>query len=223
MLSVGEQQTPATAAIVVCYTAHSSHWYAVNVVNCFSANHCIGKMRACALFILFIVIFAYTNAGCPSAIYRDSYVSLPAAPVFPTTYLAAGIAPPVTPLNPLTQNHWSETANLAAYRPPKVIIHSPFFTHLFSSQLSNHTFNRSHPSPIPCKLYVPTPKLDCRTGMTLLHGEVLSLPMVPRSISRSTPTCSFHPAVSIPPSSSAPSSFLPLPSSSLVMLLSTLR
>lgn len=97
------------------------------------------KMRVCALFILFIALVAPTiNAACPSASYVDSYTSLPAAPVFPTNYAPAGVIPAVTALNPLTQNHWSETANLAAYRPPKVPKYSFFFIYFPPSTFVIH-------------------------------------------------------------------------------------
>jgi len=71
------------------------------------------------LFVLLLVSVQMISSSCPSASYRDSYTTLPKAPVFPTTYLADYLTPNVSGSNPLTQGHFSETANLAAYRPPK--------------------------------------------------------------------------------------------------------
>lgn len=75
-----------------------------------------------AIFIyLFVALYVHLiSAACPSSTYRDSYSSLPAAPTFPTQNITASFVPPVTADNPLTFNHWSEKANLAAYRPPKI-------------------------------------------------------------------------------------------------------
>jgi len=70
--------------------------------------------------LLLVALFACAAlAACPSASYVDNFSNLPAAPVFPTAVLAAANVPKVSAANPLTQDHWSEKANLAAYRPPK--------------------------------------------------------------------------------------------------------
>jgi hypothetical protein len=58
--------------------------------------------------------------GCSSASYVDSYSSLPSAAVFPTQTLSAGSTPTPSLTNPLTQNHWSEVAQIGQYRPPPI-------------------------------------------------------------------------------------------------------
>lgn len=68
--------------------------------------------------ILFLLI-ASALAACPNSGYVDSYPT-PVYPAPPSTTLSGSFQPAVTAANPLTQNHWSETANIAAYRPPIV-------------------------------------------------------------------------------------------------------
>lgn len=72
------------------------------------------------LFIYCVFLAHHAHAACISAGYVDSYASLPPAPVFPTQTLAGALTPTPTTANPLTTGHWSETANLAKYRPPKI-------------------------------------------------------------------------------------------------------
>lgn len=65
------------------------------------------------LLILFIIsVFSGTvfSASCPDS------STLPPAPILPSSSLSSSLLPS----GPITQNHWSETANYAQYRPPKV-------------------------------------------------------------------------------------------------------
>lgn len=74
------------------------------------------------LFILSALLHSSIAASfpCSSTSYVDSYSSLPAAPIYPSDYLSSSLLPPISSSNPLTEGHWSEKANLAAYRPPQV-------------------------------------------------------------------------------------------------------
>lgn len=92
----------------------------VLLLLCLFFDHLISQhLTVMSAYLLFIVLLVHGGlAACPSASYRDSYTSLPSAPVFPTATLSSSLTPVPSTSNPLTQNHWSETANLAAYRAP---------------------------------------------------------------------------------------------------------
>jgi hypothetical protein len=74
---------------------------------------------SCILFVL-LFSFGVVYSACPSASYVDTYPTSPAYPAVPASsnVLPSAQTPVVSASNPLTQNHWSEIANLAAYRPP---------------------------------------------------------------------------------------------------------
>eukprot|EP01113_Clastostelium_recurvatum_P021132 TRINITY_DN2500_c0_g2_i1.p1 TRINITY_DN2500_c0_g2~~TRINITY_DN2500_c0_g2_i1.p1 ORF type:complete len:464 (+),score=89.00 TRINITY_DN2500_c0_g2_i1:87-1478(+) len=78
-------------------------------------------MRCLVLFLAVVVV------GCVAqTCTTDTYPTTPTYPGVPTTTLAAANTPAVSAANPLTTGHWSETANLKAYRP--TISYSPTYT-----------------------------------------------------------------------------------------------
>jgi hypothetical protein len=66
--------------------------------------------------LIFLIYLPVSHAACSSASFVDT-TALPSAPIFPTATLSSSLTPTgVTPI----ENHWSEVAQLAKYRPEKI-------------------------------------------------------------------------------------------------------